>query len=134
MAIGYKGKKMNYLKESEKTENKDFSGIHSRLGKQKVLQLLHAALGMSGESGEFVDSVKKHIFYGSEIDQINLKEELGDILWYIALACRALGTNIEELQTLNIEKLSKRYPDKFSKEKAENRDIENELSHFGENK
>lgn len=121
---------MNYIEQSEKTENKDFSGISSRLQSDDVLRLLHAGLGVSGESGEFVDSLKKHIFYGSEMDEINLKEELGDMLWYIALACRVLNTTFEELQDLNIKKLSKRYPDKFSKENAENRDTENELSHF----
>ena len=121
---------MNYIKESEKTENQDFCGIRTRLDSQDVLQLLHSGLGVSGESGEFVDSLKKHIFYGSELDKVNLKEELGDMLWYIALACRVLDTTFEELQELNIGKLSKRYPDKFTKESAENRDVKNELSHY----
>lgn len=77
------------------------------------IRLLHAAMGLSTESGEFVDAMKKNIFYGKPIDRTNLKEELGDLFWYMAIAADALGTTFEELQRVNIEKLKFRYPDKF---------------------
>jgi NTP pyrophosphatase (non-canonical NTP hydrolase) len=76
--------------------------------------MLHAALGISGEAGELLDAVKKSFIYRKVLDRENCKEELGDILWYIALACRTLGTTFEELMEQNIAKLSKRYPDKYS--------------------
>jgi NTP pyrophosphatase (non-canonical NTP hydrolase) len=76
--------------------------------------MIHAAMGISGEAGEFMDAVKKTHIYGKVLAVDNCKEELGDILWYIALAARTLGTTFEELMEQNIAKLSKRYPDKYS--------------------
>src|SRR5437764_1204166 len=50
--------------------------------------LLHAILGISGEAGELVDAFKKELIYGKTLDIENLKEEAGDILWYMALLLR----------------------------------------------
>ncbi len=80
--------------------------------------LLHASLGMSGEAGEFLDAVKKKFIYNKEFDTVNAKEELGDILWYVALAMRALGVSFEEIMQMNIDKLKLRYPDKYTNEAA----------------
>jgi len=77
-----------------------------------ITDLLHAALGMETESGEFADPLKKHIFYGKALDFDNLREELGDLLWYIAIAADALDTSLSAIMTANIKKLSERYPDK----------------------
>lgn len=76
--------------------------------------LLHATLGISGEAGELVDSVKKSLIYSKPVDLVNLKEEAGDILWYMALLCRVLGCTFEELMAANIDKLKKRYPEKYT--------------------
>ena len=42
--------------------------------------LMHAALGLSGEAGEFADAIKKHLVYGRELDRENAIEELGETL------------------------------------------------------
>jgi NTP pyrophosphatase (non-canonical NTP hydrolase) len=76
--------------------------------------LLHATLGIAGESGEIVDAVKKCIIYGKALDKANMREEIGDIMWYIALACRTLDFDLNEILDENIAKLQKRYPDKYS--------------------
>lgn len=44
----------------------------------------HMAYGLTGEMGEFIDAVKKHEIYGKELDVVNLHEEYGDLLWYLA--------------------------------------------------
>jgi len=80
--------------------------------------LIHAAFGIAGESGEIVDAVKKHVFYGKPLDVANLREEVGDVMWYIALMCRTLGVTLEELMQENINKLTARYPEKYSDELA----------------
>lgn len=158
----------------------------------------HATFGLVTEVGELVDSFKRHYFYGLELDTRNVKEEIGDILWYVALAYHALdesipnyvedislensrfhlsstdallaglvrkssdvffffnalkdktcvtddledilvylklfcedkGIDIYECADANVEKLKKRYPEKFTVEDAVNRDVENELSHI----
>jgi NTP pyrophosphatase (non-canonical NTP hydrolase) len=84
---------------------------------------MHAILGIMTELGEFADPFKKFIFYGKPIDRTNAIEELGDLLWYVAIAAAALHTTIAEVQRVNIEKLSKRYPEKFTEFLAVNRDL-----------
>lgn len=72
--------------------------------------VLNGVLGLSGESGECADIVKKHLFQGHEMNKDKLKDELGDVLWYVALTAKGLGLTLEDIAQYNIEKLSKRYP------------------------
>lgn len=85
--------------------------------------LLHASMGLVTEAGEFQDALKKVIFYGQPYDRVNLKEELGDMLWYMAIAAEALGTDIPSLAEINNKKLRLRFPASFSKHDAEHRDL-----------
>jgi len=87
----------------------------------EMYDLLHATLGISGEAGELLDAVKKSFIYNKELDFVNAKEELGDILWYVALACRTLGVSFDEIMQMNIDKLTKRYPEKYTDEAAAER-------------
>ena len=78
-----------------------------------VPQLLTAALGLTAESGEFTEIVKKIILQGKPYNEDNvfhMKRELGDICWYIAQACMALDTSFDEIIEMNVDKLKKRYP------------------------
>lgn len=84
----------------------------------KQYDLMHATLGIAGEAGEIVDAVKKSVIYGKELDVANMREEIGDIMWYIALACRTLDFDLDELLDENIAKLAKRYPEKYTDEHA----------------
>ncbi len=109
----------DYIQNALKTES-----IHFNVkGRER---LLHAGIGLATESGEFLDALKKSIFYGRDLDTINLKEELGDVLWYLAIAMDALGTDFETEMEKNIKKLKVRYGEKFTKELAENRNLEKE--------
>tara|TARA_B100001248_G_C27126354_1_gene338104 strand:- start:188 stop:592 length:405 start_codon:yes stop_codon:yes gene_type:complete len=88
-------------------------------------RLMTASIGLSGEVGEFNDIVKKCLFQGKEMDEntvTHLKKELGDVMWYIAQGCIALGTDIEELIDINTAKLKDRYPDGFDGFRSDNRD------------
>lgn len=111
----------NFVKSCKRTE----SGARP-LGNEQWSRLLHAALGLSSEVGEFVDPLKRAFFYGKMIDETNLREEIGDMLWYIAIACDALDTTVELEMARVIDKLSIRYPDKFDDFLAVNRDLEAE--------
>ena len=90
-----------------------------------VERLLTAAVGMSAESGEFTEVVKKMIFQGKPVNDENifhLKRELGDVMWYVAQACMALDTDFNEILEMNVEKLQSRYPGgTFDVHKSENR-------------
>ena len=90
-----------------------------------VPQLLTAALGLTAESGEFTEVVKKILFQGKPYTEENIfhmKRELGDICWYIAQACMALDTSFDEIIEMNVDKLKARYPGgEFDVSKSENR-------------
>lgn len=112
-----------YSREALVTENSDYSIPASRLLESGVIRLLHAVIGISNESGELSEILKKYIYYGANIDKIHLIEEFGDILWYLNLGAVSIGSSLEEVMALNIAKLRKRYPEgKFSENSAINRD------------
>ena len=78
-----------------------------------IPHLLTAALGLTAESGEFTEVVKKIILQGKPYTPDNvfhMKRELGDICWYIAQACMALDTTFDEIIEMNVDKLKARYP------------------------
>lgn len=87
--------------------------------------LMTSAIGLSSETGEFNEIVKKIIFQGKPLTEDNvfhMKRELGDILWYWINACRALKLDPNDVLYENIEKLKARYPDlAFNAEQSENR-------------
>ena len=84
--------------------------------------LINGVMGLCGESGEAIDLVKKHLAQGHELDKEHLAKELGDIAWYLAETAMVLGYSLEEIMQMNIDKLNKRYPEKFSVEDSINRD------------
>ncbi len=90
--------------------------------------IIHAAIGISTEAGELLDPIKKLLFYGKPLDHVNLDEEVGDLLWYIVLYCNARGITIFDLMETNYAKLRTRYGEKFTQDKALNRDLDAERS------
>lgn len=87
---------------------------------------IHMTLGMVTETAELADCFKKRLAYNKPVDWVNVKEELGDLMWYIANFCTMHGIDIEEIMETNIAKLKARYPDKFTEEKAIHRDLNKE--------
>lgn len=86
--------------------------------------LLNAVMGLNGEAGEVIDSVKKHCFQGHELDKAHLAEELGDVAWYLAVGCEAVGVTLEDVMNGNVEKLKRRYPEGFDKNRSIKREEE----------
>lgn len=74
--------------------------------------MMHMAVGISGEAGELLDAVKKHAIYQKPLDFANVKEEAGDILFYLTGLLNDVGITLNECIEANREKLSKRYPNK----------------------
>ena len=87
--------------------------------------LLTGSIGIASEGGEFAEIVKKCIFQGKPLDadtQFHIKRELGDIMWYWANSCRALGLDPNEVIAEYLEKLKARYPGgEFNVTHSENR-------------
>lgn len=112
-----------YKNECLVTESPITSELKERFSKEENLRLLHASLGMQTESAEFADMLKKHLFYGKQIDTVNLQEELGDLLWYVSIALDVLGTSYIQVMKTNISKLKSRYPNKFTEYDAQIRNL-----------
>jgi NTP pyrophosphatase (non-canonical NTP hydrolase) len=115
-----------YLKQSEVTERKFPDGLYLT---EDQAELMHAGFGMITEVGEFVDQLKRHIIYGKELDLVNIVEECGDKLWYVAIVLRKLekaGWSPGEVMAKNIAKLRARFPDGFTQFDALNRNTEAE--------
>lgn len=115
-----------YIKDATRTESTNFTAMNERLNDDGLKRLLHAGIGLSTEAGEFLDALKKHIFYGKELDKVNLAEEMGDLFWYMAIVADELGFEFEEVMEKNIAKLKARYGEKFTEEAAEKRDLNRE--------
>lgn len=100
--------------------------IMARLKDPMIIQLLHAGIGMATETGEFLDALKKFIFYGKPLDKTNLSEEIGDASWYHRIAADALDETYLEIMLRNVRKLKARFPEKFTEALARERDLTTE--------
>ena len=110
--------------------SKDFVYLADRLVEldrkgANIERLTTAAVGMSAESGEFLEIVKKMVFQGkpwSVDNREHLVIELGDVMWYVAQACMALDISFDEVIEKNVDKLQARYSGgEFDVHKSENR-------------
>ena len=124
-------KYLDFVHDVTSTESLDYAALLTRMNKLELEddcnlpQLLTAALGLTAESGEFSEVVKKIILQGKPYNEENvfhMKRELGDICWDIAQACMALDTTFDEIIEMNVDKLKKRYPGgEFNVHQSENR-------------
>ena len=83
--------------------------------------IVNASFGLSGETGELNDMIKKSNFHGHALNIDSVQKEIGDICWYIAMMCESFGFDLQEIMQINIDKLKARYPEGFSEEKSQHR-------------
>ena len=79
----------------------------------RLSNLEYPTLGLTGEAGEVANIVKKiqRDFGGEVTDEVRgkLKDELGDVLWYISACADELGLTLAEIAEFNVEKLAQRH-------------------------
>ncbi len=88
-------------------------------------RVLTGAIGICSEGGELLDIVKKILFQGKEPStelRMKIKNELGDVMWYVQQILIAMDWELNEVLAENTRKLSGRYPDGFDVDKSENRE------------
>ena len=125
------GKYLDFVAGVTSPASSDYPELLKRLSQLEleddcdIPHLLTAALGLTAESGEFTEVVKKIVFQGKPYNEENIfhmKRELGDICWYLAQAFMALDTDFNEILEMNVDKLKARYPGgEFDVHKSENR-------------
>lgn len=92
----------------------------------KDIMTVWTAIGLAGESGEVADLIKKGVFHRHGVNIEKIKEELGDVMWYLAGLCTVLELDLSEILKDNINKLIARYPNGYSSKDSINRNIEKE--------
>lgn len=71
---------------------------------------VYGALAVAGEAGEVADAIKKKVFHGAAITNVDIAKELGDVLWGLAYLAHYLGYTLQEIAEMNTAKLKKRFP------------------------
>ena len=121
-----------FVEEVTSEESNQLSPMARRLsilegtdGKINMSLLLTGGIGLSSETGELNEIIKKCIFQGKPLNDetvFHCKRELGDIIWYWINSCRALGLDPNEVIEENVNKLKSRYPGgEFDVHYSENR-------------
>jgi len=76
-------------------------------------RLVDASVGLVEEAAELLGLVRKQVFQRRDVDQARLTEELGDVLWCLAVTAHTLGIPLSQIAHANQEKLQRRHPDGF---------------------
>src|SRR5438045_7460690 len=96
-----------------KSEDKQSKASQTARYPQRKANLEYQTLGLAGEAGEVANIVKKiQRDHGGVLnDEIRgkLKDELGDVLWYISACADELGITLTEIAEYNVNKLAKRH-------------------------
>jgi hypothetical protein len=96
------------------------------MNNQKSQDILHGVIGAVTESIELLENIITALHTNQPIDTVNLVEEIGDISWYQAIILASLDKDFSDCNTKLLNKLKIRFPEKFTEEKANNRDLEKE--------
>ena len=86
-------------------------------------KVVYPALGLCGETGEVAEKIKKTIRGDSSLDEVTgrLADELGDVLWYLAILADDLGLPLEDIAHWNVDKLQRRMKSNKIKGDGDNR-------------
>jgi NTP pyrophosphatase (non-canonical NTP hydrolase) len=76
-------------------------------------RLLDAGAGLVEEAAEVLGLIRKRAFQGKDVDEARLTEELGDVLWCLAVTAHSLGISLSTVAAANQKKLAGRHPDGF---------------------
>jgi NTP pyrophosphatase (non-canonical NTP hydrolase) len=76
-------------------------------------RLIDAAAGLAEEAGEALGLVRKRLFQERDAGRERFVEELGDVLWCLAVTCDALGVSLDDVAQSNVRKLLERYPNGY---------------------
>jgi len=77
-------------------------------------QIANAVMGLAGEAGEIADLFKKRLYHGHDIPTMQIIDELGDLMWYLAAIASLEGLSLNDIARANIDKLWRRYPNGFN--------------------
>jgi len=84
----------------------------------KEKEIMTWGLGLTGEAGDVAGCIKKTYTHGND-QTVGIRENIGDVMWYLSTICNYYGWDLEEILDENANKLEKRYPSGgFTEEEA----------------
>lgn len=101
-------------------------------------RIFHSVVGITTEAVELLQALKINPYHTdklltrdlgnapAQLDFINIREEFGDLMWYIAIGVDQTGGDFDAVLDRVIAKLKARFPNKFNSEDAINRDLDKE--------
>lgn len=92
---------------------------------QDAENYIHGAIGMATEAGEMLEGLRDAI-NGQAVDRVNIKEEVGDSKWYLAILAKVARFVWGDDERVNIVKLRARFPDNFTSYDAVTRNLDEE--------
>jgi NTP pyrophosphatase (non-canonical NTP hydrolase) len=116
-------KPSKYIQSAKRTEPERY--LFKKTG-DVTPRIEHAVFGIVTEAGELIDCLKKAKIYNQKLDKVNLVEEAGDLMWYLAILSDELDVSFEEIWDKNIRKLKVRFPEKYNHNRAKDRDLKYE--------
>ncbi|XVU29933.1 nucleoside triphosphate pyrophosphohydrolase family protein [Actinoplanes sp. CA-054009] len=88
------------------------AALRTAAPRDKHNEVFHLLLGLVGETGEIAEKAKKVVRdHGSDFsrwDTEDLKKELGDALWYLAVLAYHFGLKLDDVAAANVAKLADR--------------------------
>lgn len=88
------------------------TAVYRGAGTRALEAHTYVAMGLAGEAGEFCNQVKKALRDDNTEFTVDrrrvMRDELGDVLWYVAMACEELGVSMDVVAQQNIDKLADR--------------------------
>lgn len=100
----------------------DYQKLASRTAGPDVFEdPAYTAIGLAEEAGEFAGVIKKEKYHKHPEDRSKKLKELGDVLWYLAMAAKTHGFTMSEIASTNVVKLWRRYPEGFNSKASINR-------------
>lgn len=96
-----------YQAEAQKTDRVSANRSES----ESIVSIMVPLLGLAGETGELLSEYKKHLRDGKAhlLFKERIKEELGDLLWYVANVAAKFGLKLDDIAQANLEKTSDRW-------------------------
>lgn len=85
--------------------------------KTRELEILTWGLGIAGEAGDVASCIKKTFAHDND-QREGIRENIGDVMWYVAMICNFFSWDMQKVLNENIKKLKKRFPAGFTIENA----------------
>lgn len=81
----------------------------ARVMDDKDKEICFWGLGVAGEAGDVASCIKKEVFHKNKGVRDGIRENIGDMMWYVAMICNFYNWDLDEILSENLEKLKKRY-------------------------